>query len=229
MPLELENLSESEALRRARQGDPVAFEFLYRRHSQRVYALCLRMVKNPAYAEDLTQDTFVAVLRGIRAFRGQSAFSTWLHRVTRNTVLMGFRKRQLKETSLDEITDPEADSGHAPAEFGVSDARLENLAERMLLRNAIGQLSRGFRLTLLLHDLHGYEHSEVAAMLGCATGTSKSQLHKARLRVRKMLSKCMRKKTKSHAAGTVRRETEDEPEDSLRQIPAWCVPTESER
>jgi len=229
MSLEVENLTEHEALSRARQGDPVAFEFLYRRHNQRVYALCLRMVKNPSYAEDLTQDTFVAVLRGIREFRGQSAFSTWLHRVTRNTVLMRFRKRRLKETSLDEITDPEADTGHAPAEFGVSDARLENLAERMLLRNAVGQLSRGFRATLLLHDLHGYEHSEVAAMLGCATGTSKSQLHKARLRVRKMLSKCLRKRPKSRAPSTAHREPEERAETSAGQIPAWCVPIKSGR
>jgi RNA polymerase sigma-70 factor (ECF subfamily) len=232
MSVELKNLSEREVLRRARQGDPAAFEFLYRRHNQRVYALCLRMVKNPAYAEDLTQDTFVAVLRGIREFRGQSAFSTWLHRVTRNTVLMGFRKRRVKETSLDEITDPEVDSGHPPAEFGVSDARLEGIADRMLLQEAVGQLSRGFRATLLLHDVHGYEHSEVAAMMGCATGTSKSQLHKARLRVRKMLNKCMsRNMGKSgRSSPAFRGATETAPESSPRaEVPAWCVPLEADR
>jgi len=188
-----QNFSEAEALRQAQQGDADAFEFLYRRHSPRVYALCLRMVKNPAHAEDLTQDTFLAVFRGIREFRGQSAFSTWLHRVTRNTVLMGFRKRRLQETSLDEIIDPESDSARSRAEFGVTDARLEGTADRMLLRSAVRRLSHGFRATLLLHDLHGYEHSEVAAILGCATGTSKSQLHKARLRVRQMLAKSARR------------------------------------
>ena len=185
----VENLSEAEALRRAQQGDADAFESLYRRHSPRVYALCLRMVKNTAHAEDLTQETFLAVFRGIRDFRGQSAFSTWLHRVTRNTVLMGFRKRRVQETSLDEIIDPESAAPRPHVELGVSDARLEGTADRMLLRSAVDRLSRGFRATLLLHDLHGYEHSEVAAILGCATGTSKSQLHKARLRVRKMLLK----------------------------------------
>ena len=184
-----EDFSEAEALRRACQGDGAAFESLYRRHSPRVYALCLRMVKNPAHAEDLTQETFMAVFRSIRDFRGQSAFSTWLHRVTRNTVLMGFRKRRVQETSLDEIVDSDSDSPHARAELGVTDRRLEGTADRMLLRDAVGRLSHGFRATLLLHDLHGYEHSEVAAILGCATGTSKSQLHKARLRVRKMLTK----------------------------------------
>jgi len=227
MSVEFEKLTESEALRRARHGDSEAFEFLYKRHNQRVYALCLRMVKNHAYAEDLTQDTFVAVLRGIRKFRGQSAFSTWLHRVTRNTVLMGFRKRRLKETSLDEITDPEAETGRVPAEFGVSDARLESMADRMLLNNAVKRLSRGFRATLLLHDLHGYEHSEVAEMMGCATGTSKSQLHKARLRVRKMLSKCMSKRPKSRGATSARRESQNIPLAS--EMPVWCVPAETER
>jgi len=192
MPLELENLSEGEALRLARQGDSAALDILYRRHNQRVYALCLSMVKNPAQAEDLMQDTFVAVLRGIREFRGQSAFSTWLHRVTRNTVLMGFRKRRVQETSLDEMTDPENQRDHTPVEFGAADARLEATADRMLLQKAVRRLSRGFRATLLLHDLHGYEHSEVAEMLGCATGTSKSQLHKARLRVRKIIGKSLK-------------------------------------
>ncbi|HVM75519.1 MAG TPA: sigma-70 family RNA polymerase sigma factor [Candidatus Saccharimonadales bacterium] len=188
-----ENFSEDEALRRAQQGDPDAFESIYRRHSSRVYSLCLRMVKNPTHAEDLTQDTFLAVFRGIREFRGQSAFSTWLHRVTRNTVLMGFRKRRLQETSLDEIVDPESDASRAIVELGITDARLEGTADRMLLREALNRLSRGFRATLLLHDLHGYEHSEVAAILGCATGTSKSQLHKARLRIRQMLVKGTRR------------------------------------
>ena len=184
-----EDLSEQESLKRAQQGDHAAFESLYRRHSPRVYALCLRMVKDPASAEDFTQETFLAVFRGIRDFRGQSAFSTWLHRVTRNTVLMGFRKRRLRETSLDEILDPQSDAPRSYVELGAADLRLEGTADRMLLRKAVNRLSRGFRATLLLHDLHGYEHSEVAAILGCATGTSKSQLHKARLRVRQMLVK----------------------------------------
>ncbi len=201
MQKNVENCSELEALQKAREGDARAFEFLYRRHSPRVYALCLRMVKNPAQAEDLTQDTFLAVFRSIRDFRGQSAFSTWLHRVTRNTVLMGFRKRRLQETSLDEIADSDSDSRRSPVDLGVVDARLEGTADRMLLREAVDRLSRGFRATLLLHDLHGYEHSEVAAILGCAVGTSKSQLHKARLRMRKMLNKGMRRDRPKAAHG----------------------------
>jgi len=197
-----EIFSEAQALRLAQQGDPAAFEYLYRRHSPRVFALCLRMVKNRAHAEDLTQDTFLAVFRGLRDFRGQSAFSTWLHRVARNTVLMGFRKRRPQETSLDEFADSDSDTHRTRTELGAADARLESIADRLLLRSAVARLSRGFRAALLLHDLLGYEHSEVAAILGCATGTSKSQLHKARLHVRKMLSKgARRNKIKTIQAG----------------------------
>src|ERR1700741_4969457 len=187
MQPEMNQLSEGEALSLARQGNAAAFDFLYRLHSQRVYALCLRMVKNPTQAEDLTQETFLAVLRGIRGFHGQSAFTTWLYRVTRNTVLMCFRKKRVKETSLEEITEPDSESGRPPSELGRPDRRLEGTADRMLLQTAVAQLSRGFRATLLLHDVQGYEHREVAAILGCAPGTSKSQLHKARLRVREIV------------------------------------------
>src|SRR6516165_488612 len=180
---------EDEALRLAQQGNATAFEFLYRLHRDRVYALCLRMVKNPVQAEDLTQETFLAVLRGIREFRGQSAFTTWLHQVTRNTVLMSLRKKKLKETSLDEIMDRDSESGGPLLELGTRDHHLEATADRMILRLAVSKLSQGFRKALLLHDVYGYEHKEVAAILGWAPGTSKSQLHKARVRVREALKK----------------------------------------
>jgi RNA polymerase sigma-70 factor (ECF subfamily) len=191
MQTEANCLSEGEALSLAQQGNSAAFDFLYRLHSQRVYALCLRMVKNPAQAEDLTQETFLAVLRGIRGFHGQSAFTTWLYQVTRNTVLMCFRKKRLKETSLEEIGKPDRESGRPPTELGSPDRHLESTADRILLQTAVARLSRGFRATLVLHDLHGYEHSEVAAILGCAPGTSKSQLHKARVRIREIVRKCL--------------------------------------
>jgi RNA polymerase sigma-70 factor (ECF subfamily) len=187
-------LSERDALNLARQGNPAAFDFLYRRHNQRVYALCLGMVKNPAQAEDLTQETFLAVLRGIRSFHGQSAFTTWLYRVTRNTVLMCFRKKRLKETSLEEIVEPDADNSHWPAELGKPDRHLESTADRILLHMALARLARGCRRTLVLHDVHGYDHREVAAMLGCTAGTSKSQLHRARLRVREVVRRWLRDK-----------------------------------
>jgi len=189
MPSETRCLSETDILHLARQGDSVAFERLYRIHRPRVYALCLRMVKNPTQAEDLTQETFLSVLRGIRDFRGQSNFTTWLHRVTRNTVLMCFRKERLKETSLEEMNDCQEVSGRPRREWGTPDQHLESTPDRLLLQRAVARLSGGFRTALVLHDLHGYEHREIAAILGCATGTSKSQVHKARLRLRKMLRK----------------------------------------
>jgi RNA polymerase sigma-70 factor (ECF subfamily) len=199
------------------------------------------MVKNPAQAEDLTQDTFVAVLRGIQHFRGQSAFSTWLHRVARNTVLMCFRKRRIKETSLDEIARPVLDGNPGRSEFGSPDLHLENIADRMLLQRAIAQLTDGFRAALLLHDVHGYEHNEVAALLGCAAGTSKSQLHKARLRVRQLLKRYLRKHRQGStqpdstpaADTTSDSNSADTPvatdnEKSENSIPAWCVPMQTD-
>jgi RNA polymerase sigma-70 factor (ECF subfamily) len=236
MQSETNCLSEKEALRLARQGNAAAFDFLYRLHSQRVYALCLRMVKNPTQAEDLTQETFLAVLRGIRAFRGQSAFTTWLHQVTRNTVLMGFRKRRLKETSLEEMAEPDSETGRPPAELGMPDRHLESTADRLLLQSAVSQLSRGFRAALLLHDVHGYGHREVAARLGCAIGTSRSQLHKARLRVREMLKKCLHgdSHNRDRQSGLSGGESVSLPAPSdanpsrkrARAIPSWCVALE---
>lgn len=188
MQPDLDHLPEGEVLSLAQQGNAAAFEFLYHVHSERVYVLCLRMVKDPDQAEDLTQDTFLAVFRGIREFRGQSAFTTWLHQVARNTVLMSFRKRKFIETSLDDIEQAKLD-GRSPKEFGSLDRHLEGVPDRIVLQSAVSQLSQGFRKALVLHDLHGYGHRQVAAILGWAPGTSKSQLHKARLRVRELLKK----------------------------------------
>ncbi len=243
--------SEPEALRLAQLGNAAAFDFLYRLHNRRVYALCLRMVKNPTQAEDLTQETFLAVLRGIREFRGQSAFTTWLHQVTRNTVLMCFRKKKHKETSLDEIAEPDKENGRPPVELGVPDRRIESLADCIILRSAVSQLSTGLRKALVLHDLHGYRHGEVAAMLGCATGTSKSQLHKARYRVREFFKKCLRASShdENSTDHTEREETSnppaqpnDQPDSENkrtpapinpprkreRAVPSWCVPIAEE-
>lgn len=191
-------LSEREVLRLAQQGDPAAFEHLYNLHSPRVYSLCLRMVKNPEQAQDLTQDTFIAVFRGLRNFRGQSAFTTWLHRVARNTVLMCFRKRRIKETSLEEFAERRREDGVPEKEWGAPDPHLEATADRLLLQTAVGKLSGGVRNALLLHDIHGYEHKEIAERLGCASGTSKSQVHKGRMRVRETLKKLLQK---GHSAG----------------------------
>jgi len=180
-------LTESEALLRARHGDAAAFERLYHLHLPRVYALCLRMEKNPIQAEDMTQETFLAVFRGIRNFRGQSAFTTWLHRVTRNTVLMFFRKKRLKEVSLEGIAERQQEDGPL-REWGRPDLHLESIADRLLLHSAMAKVSATLRKALLLHVVHGYEHQEIAALLGKAPGTSKSRVHKARLHMREALT-----------------------------------------
>ena len=241
-------LLEGEALRLAPQGNAAAFEFLYRRHRKRVYGLCLRMVKDPIQAEDLTQETFLAVLRGIGDFRGRSTFTTWLHQVTRNTVLMSVCKRRIKETSLEEAVESGGENRRMREEFGMPDRLLEATADGMILQTAVSKLSRGFRTALLLHDLHGYEHREVAAMLGYAAGTSKSQLHKARLRVRELLQKYFqtrkRKDNRSDYVSDDQASTapvaprDDKPDSDLEQrspagepsskpqraIPSWCEP-----
>jgi len=150
-------LLEGEALRLAPQGNAAAFEFLYRRHRKRVYGLCLRMVKDPIQAEDLTQETFLAVLRGIGDFRGRSTFTTWLHQVTRNTVLMSVCKRRIKETSLEEAVESGGENRRMREEFGMPDRLLEATADGMILQTAVSKLSRGFRTALALRDLHGYQ------------------------------------------------------------------------
>jgi len=117
-------MTEAEAIQLAQQGDAGAFERIYRLHSRRVYALCLRMVGNTAEAEDLTQDAFLQLFRKIGTFRGESAFSTWLHRLAVNVVLMKLRKKTLPATSLEESTDPEDESSGPRREIGAPDLLL---------------------------------------------------------------------------------------------------------
>lgn len=167
----------------AANGDVEAFERIYRRHHSRVYTLCLRMVRNASQAEDLTQEVFIQLHRKLHTFRGDALLTTWLHRLTVNQVLMHFRKPIVKSefTTDDEATlVPVASGTERPDRMAVID--------RIALMEAIGQLAPGYRLVLLLHDVEGYEHDEIAKMLGCAVGTSKSQLHKARLKVRQLLA-----------------------------------------
>ena len=181
-PLSIER-PEAEIIRMAQRGNAAAFEHLYKSHSRRIYALCLRMTGNPPLAEDLTQDVFLQVFRKIQTFRAESAFSTWLYRLAVNIVLMKRRIKTLKETSLQ--TGSETD-GDAPRhrEIGRSDRHLGGVVDRLNLKRALRQLPRGYRQIFLLHDVMGYEHHEIAETLGCSVGNSKSQLHKARMRLR---------------------------------------------
>jgi RNA polymerase sigma-70 factor, ECF subfamily len=186
-PLKPDAASLKEAIRLAQQGDPAAFETIYQLHSRRVYALCLRMSGDPVEAEDLTQEAFLQLFRKIHTFRGESAFSSWMHRLTANIVLMRFRKKRPVPVSLEEMTRPDDEKDRPIFEIGVPDLRLTGLFDRINLHDALEQLPQGYKSMFLLHDVHGYEHNEIARMLGCSVGNSKSQLHKARKRLRELL------------------------------------------
>ena len=184
---EFNDLPEAEAIRLAQQGDAAAFERLYRLHSGRVLALCLRMLKNQAEAEDATQEIFLRVFCKIHAFRGASAFSTWLYRVAVNSVLMRLRRKTLAKTSLDEIIEGGEGASAASGELGARDQRLEGYADRLALNKAIDQLPPGCRTMFVLYDIQGYAHREIATLAGCSVGNAKSQLHSARRRLRELL------------------------------------------
>jgi RNA polymerase sigma-70 factor (ECF subfamily) len=173
-------------LERAQAGDHRAFAEIYSLHKRRVYSLCLRMLGNAAEAEDLTQESFLQLHRKIGTFRGDSAFSTWLHRLTINVVLMHLRRKGLSLVSLDEAMDNSPDSGPM-RRFGAQDLHLTGSIDRMALERAMADLPPGYRMIFVLHDIEGYEHNEIAAMLECSIGNSKSQLHKARMRLRDAL------------------------------------------
>jgi RNA polymerase sigma-70 factor (ECF subfamily) len=170
--------------RSASHGDMGAFEELYKRHHRRVYSVCLRMLQNTSEAEDLTQDVFIQLYRKIGSFRGDSAFTTWLHRMTVNQVLMHFRKRTVKFEKTTE-------EGETPDQIvtGTANPERMRIVDKIALDNAIDQLPEGYKNVFVLHDVEGFEHEEVARILGCSVGTSKSQLHKARLKLQKLLKK----------------------------------------
>jgi RNA polymerase sigma-70 factor, ECF subfamily len=176
---------EAEVIRRAKRGEEDAFATLYKRYKARAYSLCFRMVRNTGVAEELTQEAFLQVYRKLDTYRGDAQFSTWLHRLVVNVVLMHLRKRVLPQESLDEVMHADADNPFL--RFGQQDRVLARTADRVALERTIAALPPGYRLVFILHDIQGYEHKEIADMLGCTIGNSKSQLHKARLRVRHFL------------------------------------------
>lgn len=177
---------EKEAIKRAQNGDPTAFEQLYRLHGRRVHNLCLRMVGDTAMAEDLTQEAFLQMYRKIGAFRGDSALSTWLHRIAVNIVLMHLRKKGLPSVSLDGM-DNGGEDGSYTTEIGSPDMSWRSAVDRLNLTRAIHELSAGYKRIFVLHDVMGYAHNEIAGLLRCSIGNSKSQLRKARLRLRSSL------------------------------------------
>ncbi|HEX6719790.1 MAG TPA: sigma-70 family RNA polymerase sigma factor [Pyrinomonadaceae bacterium] len=174
----------------AAAGDMAAFEEVYRTYHRRVYTHCLRMTRNVAEAEDLTQEVFIQVFRKLKTFRGESLFTTWLHRLTVNAVLMHFRKLKVRPERT-------TDDGEMPNKFPTARewSSTARLMDRITLNEALAQLSPGYRAVFILHDLEGYEHHQISEILGCAVGTSKSQLHKARFKLRRLL-----KRRRQHAA-----------------------------
>ena len=185
----LPEFTDAEAVRLAQEGDAAAFERVYRSHSRRVYSLCLRMVGDPTEAEDLTQEVFLHLFRKIGMYRGESAFSTWLHRMSVNIVLMRLRRKRIVKISLDSTMSPAEESETQPREFGGPDLRLNGVIDRVNLQGAINELAPGYRAVFILHDVQGFKHSEIAEIFECSVGNSKSQLHKARTLLRQLLQR----------------------------------------
>jgi len=166
------------------------FEGIYRQYNQRVYSLCMSMTGDEAEAQDLTQEAFLHLLRKLGTFRGESAFYTWFYRLVVNVVRMQFRKkRRLNEMPLEVEAGPESDQTVVPLEVPVPDLELMGAINKVALRRALARLPQGFRTVLMLHDVEGYRHNEISQMLSCSVGASKSQLHRARHRLRKLLTR----------------------------------------
>lgn len=174
-------------VRRCRQGDTAAFEEVYRAHSARLYSLLLRMVGGGQDAEDLLQDVFLQAYRKLDSFRGDSSLGTWLYRLAVNQCLDFLRGRQNRMARATESLDDEGVQEPAsPAPV------IPAAISRVDLERAIARLPEGCRLAFVLHDVEGFAHHEVADLLGISEGTSKSQVHKARLKLRSMLSGVVR-------------------------------------
>lgn len=160
----------------------LSLEELYQNYYPRVFRICFRMTRNVADAEDLAHDAILQIYRTIGSFRGQSSITSWLHRIVINQVLMYFRKSSTRNERTTE-------SGDMPERIDPRTDRRDNHMhiDRIALAAAINQLPRGYRQVFLLHDVEGYEHEEIGRILGVSSGTSKSQLHKARMRLRELL------------------------------------------
>ena len=189
--------SETQLIARAQRGDEEAFAELFETHKRRVYSLCLRITGDATEAEDLAQEAFLQLFRKIATFRGESAFSTWLHRLVVNVVLMHLRKKGLQQVPLEEADSWQDDA--IKREYGDDDPRLLGAVDRLALKRAIEQLPPGYRSVFVLHDVEGYEHNEIAQIMDCSVGNSKSQLHKARLKLREALRRERRERFEPEA------------------------------
>lgn len=188
--------AEYELAQKAAAGDIDAFEQIFWRYHRRVFSICVRMTKNTEEAEDITQQVFLNLYRKIGSFRGDAAFSTWLHRMTVNQLLMHFRaQKSRKEETTDDGELRENDfTGNQKS------MRTNQIIEKFQLNQLIAKLPDGYRKIFILHDVQGFEHDEIARILGCAVGTSKSQLFKARRKLRRLLATDESADNKIHAA-----------------------------
>ena len=173
-----------ELAKRCRNGDAAAFEELYRQHAGRLYNMAFRMAGSSQEAEDLLQEVFLHAYRKLGSFRGDSSLGTWLYRLGMNQCLDYLRGRQAK---MKQATDSLDDEGAAELAAPMSPTPIA--VNRLDLERAIGRLPQGCRAAFLLHDVEGFEHNEVARILGVSEGTSKSQVHKARMKLRTMLGR----------------------------------------
>lgn len=212
--------SERSLVQRAQEGDEQAFATLFELHKKRVYSVCLLMTKDVAEAEDLTQEAFLQVFRTIGTFRGESAFSTWLYRIAVNTVLMKLRRQ--KSRAVVSLNEPVShDSPSLSHDVGKKDPRLTGTIDRIALLRAIEALPEGCRTVFALHEIEGYQHHEIARLLHCSIGNSKSQLHKAKLKMRDLLfpkRRVLRRRTALRSADETSSFTLDEHNDSLPQL-----------
>lgn len=174
-------------IRSAQAGDSAAFSSLYETHRRKVYSICLRITGEPSEAEDCAQEAFLQCFLQLSTFRGDAALSTWLHRLTVNVVLMRLRANRHRPMSVE--LGPSAEGGESSLLnlLPVEDQQLAGTIDRIAIGRALGKLPNGYRTVFLLHDVEGLAHSEIARNLGCTIGTSKSQLHQARLQLRHFL------------------------------------------
>ena len=182
-----EHVADCQFTKLSPSGSATGFERAYQMYRSRVYFKCLHMVGNEAEAEDLTQEVFLQLFRKIDSFRGESAFSTWLYRLAINVVLMRLRRKSLLTSSLEEVIELKEGTFSRQQFLGVCDSTLTTAIDRLSLERAVSQMPAGYKQIFLLHYVEGYGHREIARMLGLSIGTSKSQLYKARLRLRQLL------------------------------------------
>ena len=191
-------MSKSDETRQLTDSEQQTFHELYQKYHERVYSICLRMTQNTSESEDLTQDVFIRLFRTVGSFRGESAFTTWLHRLTVNLVLMHFRKRKRRP---DQISEKEELPPYIVTD--TEDPKRMRIVDRILLSEVITKLPEGYRQAIILHDIQGLQHTEIAETRGRSVGTSKSQLHKGRAMLRELIAGPSQQVNSQSVASTV--------------------------